>query len=77
MTVAVFSDQGTIRANYPTEGRAFRQPFYYRLVRRMSCLMINDDYEVIFVKWIRHRKTGKKIYPKNGKAFALRVRRKR
>lgn len=39
--------------------------------------MINDDYEVIFVKWIRHRKTGKKIYPKNGKAFALRVRRKR
>lgn len=26
---------------------------------------------LVIVRWIRHRKTGKRIYPRNGKVFAF------
>lgn len=32
-----------------------------------------DDYEIIFVKWFRHWRTGKIIRSRNGKAIPLRV----
>jgi hypothetical protein len=28
-------------------------------------------YRLIFVAWITNRKTGQRIYPKNGKCFAI------
>lgn len=34
----------------------------------------DQEYEIIFVKWFRHRKTGKIIHAK-GKAIPLRIRR--
>jgi len=31
----------------------------------------NNGKKLIFVKWVRNRYTGKRVYPKKGKAFAL------
>ena len=32
-----------------------------------------EDYTTIFRPWIRHPKTGKKIFPRKGKVFPIRV----
>jgi hypothetical protein len=37
----------------------------------------DGDYTVIFVKWFRHRHSGRIIYAPPGRAFPLRVRVKR
>ena len=33
--------------------------------------------EVIFVKWFRHYRTGKRIYPKKGEVIAIRIKKKK
>lgn len=33
--------------------------------------LAKSNKRLIFVRWIRHAKTGKIIYPKNGKVFAI------
>ena len=42
-------------------------------VRKENLLLKND---IIFVKWFRHWRTGKRVYPKNGKVIAIRIRKK-
>ena len=33
--------------------------------------------EVIFVKWFRHWRTGKRVYPKKGEIIAIRIKKKK
>jgi hypothetical protein len=33
--------------------------------------------EVIFVRWFRHWRTGKRIYPKKGEVIAIRIKKKK
>lgn len=37
----------------------------------------DDAFEVIFVPWVTHWRTKKRIYPKTGRVFAIRVRKKK
>lgn len=35
----------------------------------------DTEGELIFCRWFRHPKTGKPVYPRNGKVFAFRKKR--
>ena len=36
----------------------------------------HSEDEIIFVKWFRHWRTGRRVYPKNGQVIAIRIRKK-
>lgn len=38
---------------------------------RCFFMKTRNGYKLIFVKWVRNRYTGKRIYPKNGTVFAI------
>jgi hypothetical protein len=52
----------------------------YRRSRKEIPPMVEYDPpsdEVIFVKWFRHWRTGKRVYPKNGEVIAIRIKKKK
>ena len=36
----------------------------------------NELTELVYCKWFRHWRTGKRVYPKNGRAIAIRIKKK-
>lgn len=47
------------------------------VIQKGGGFIINkNDTNVIFVKYFRHWKTGKMVYPKNGKVIAIRLKNK-
>lgn len=58
--------------------RSHVKPLTHWLARIFDALVKPDEeYDVIFVKYFKHWRTGRIIYAKNGKSIPIRVHRKK
>jgi hypothetical protein len=43
------------------------------MVKRLD----DDEFEIIFRPWYIHPKTGERVYPRSGRVFPIKVRKRR